>query len=94
MIKEYQTVVSIAGPLMLVEGVDGVKYQELVRITMPNGETRRGQVLEVEDDAQGRRLERVDAVQGRDLVRHQLDVLTLTLEGGDHQHRCAEHPAE
>lgn len=50
MIKEYQTVVSIAGPLMLVEGVEGVKYQELVRITLASGETRRGQVLEVDRD--------------------------------------------
>ena len=50
MIREYQTVVSIAGPLVLVEGVDGVKFQELVRITLPSGERRRGQVLEVEKD--------------------------------------------
>ncbi len=50
MIKEFQTVVSIAGPLVLVEGVEGVKYQELVQITLTTGETRRGQVLEVEND--------------------------------------------
>lgn len=50
MIKEYQTVESIAGPLLLVGGVDGVKYQELVRITLRSGETRRGQVLEVDGD--------------------------------------------
>ena len=50
MIREYQTVTSIAGPLMLVAGVDGVKYQELVQITLPSGEVRRGQVLEVEGD--------------------------------------------
>ncbi len=50
MIKEYQTVVSIAGPLLLVEGVEGVKYQELVQLTLPSGEQRRGQVLEVEND--------------------------------------------
>jgi V/A-type H+-transporting ATPase subunit B len=49
-IREYQTVVSIAGPLVLVEGVEGVKFQELVQITLPSGETRRGQVLEVEGD--------------------------------------------
>jgi V/A-type H+-transporting ATPase subunit B len=48
MIREYQTVTSIAGPLMLVGGVEGVKYQELVQITLPSGEVRRGQVLEVE----------------------------------------------
>jgi V/A-type H+/Na+-transporting ATPase subunit B len=50
MIREYQTVASIAGPLMLVDGVEGVKYQELVQITLPSGEVRRGQVLEVEGD--------------------------------------------
>jgi V/A-type H+-transporting ATPase subunit B len=49
-IKEFRTVVSIAGPLMLVEGVEGVKYQELVQITLPDGSQRRGQVLEVEKD--------------------------------------------
>ena len=50
MIREYRTVSSIAGPLMLVAGVAGVKYQELVQITLPSGEVRRGQVLEVEND--------------------------------------------
>ncbi|MFO7639083.1 MAG: V-type ATP synthase subunit B [bacterium] len=50
MIREYQTVVSIAGPLVLVEGVTGVKYQELVRLTLPSGEMRRGQVLEADGD--------------------------------------------
>ncbi|MCX6841000.1 MAG: V-type ATP synthase subunit B [candidate division WOR-3 bacterium] len=50
MIREYRTVASIAGPLMLVEGVAGVKYQELVQITLPSGQVRRGQVLEVEKD--------------------------------------------
>ncbi len=50
MIREYQTVVSIAGPLLLVEGVEGVKFQELVQITLANGERRRGQVLLVDGD--------------------------------------------
>jgi len=50
MIKEYQAVKSIAGPLLLVEGVSGVKFAELVEITLPSGEKRRGQVLEVERD--------------------------------------------
>ena len=35
---------------MLVEGVEGVKYDELVEITQENGEIRRGKVLEVEND--------------------------------------------
>lgn len=38
----------VAGPLMLVEGVDGVTFEELVEIDT-NGEVRRGRVLEVED---------------------------------------------
>jgi V/A-type H+-transporting ATPase subunit B len=50
MIREYQTVVSISGPLVLVDGVEGVKYQELVRLSLPSGESRSGQVLEVDGD--------------------------------------------
>lgn len=50
MLKEYKTVVDIAGPLMLVEKVEGIKYGELTEIEMPGGEIRRGQVLEVDRD--------------------------------------------
>lgn len=50
MIKEYLTVSEIAGPLMLVEKVEDVKYEELVEVELPNGEVRHGKVLEVSDD--------------------------------------------
>jgi V/A-type H+-transporting ATPase subunit B len=50
MIVDYQSVASVAGPLLMVEGVTGVKYQELVQITLHTGEVRRGQVLEVAGD--------------------------------------------
>lgn len=50
MIKEYRTVTTIAGPLLLVEGVSGTKYSELVEIRLPSGERRRGQVLEIEKE--------------------------------------------
>ncbi|KYO65389.1 V-type ATP synthase subunit B [Thermovenabulum gondwanense] len=50
MLKEYKTAREIAGPLMLVEGVEGVKYNELVEIETGQGEIRRGQVLEVNGD--------------------------------------------
>jgi len=50
MYKEYQTVKELVGPLMLVEGVEGVKYEELVEIELAGGELRRGQVLEVNRD--------------------------------------------
>ncbi len=50
MIKEYRTIKEVVGPLMLVEGVDGVKYNELVEIEQANGEIRQGKVLEVNRD--------------------------------------------
>ena len=50
MLKEYKTIKEIVGPLMLVEGVSGVKYDELVEITLDDGSLRRGKVLEVNAD--------------------------------------------
>ena len=50
MLKEYKTIKEVVGPLMLVEGVEGVKYNELVEIVQKNGEVRRGKVLEVNRD--------------------------------------------
>jgi len=49
-LKEYLSTQEIAGPLMLVEGVEGVKYEELAEIELPSGEIRRGRVLEVHKD--------------------------------------------
>lgn len=48
--KEYRTIKEVVGPLMLVEGVSGVKYNELVEIEQADGEKRQGKVLEVEGD--------------------------------------------
>ena len=50
MLKEYQTVTEVVGPLMLVEGVEGIKFEELVEIEIQTGEKRRGRVLEVDGD--------------------------------------------
>jgi len=44
--REYRTVKEVAGPLMVVEGVEGVAYGEVVRIRTGSGEERTGQVLE------------------------------------------------
>ena len=46
--KEYRTLQEVAGPLMLVRDVQGVKYEELGEIELANGETRRCRVLEVD----------------------------------------------
>ncbi len=50
MIKEYRSIQEVAGPLMLVTGVDGVKYDELGEIELSSGEVRRCKVLEVNGD--------------------------------------------
>ncbi len=50
MLKSYKTVSSISGPLIVVEEVEGIKYDELVEIELPSGETRNGKVLEVSLD--------------------------------------------
>ncbi|GKU28617.1 V-type ATP synthase subunit B [Clostridium folliculivorans] len=47
MLKEYRTVTEVVGPLMIVDNVEGVKYDELVEIELHTGEIRRGKVLEV-----------------------------------------------
>lgn len=50
MLKEYKTIREIVGPLMLVEGVEGVKYNEMVEIVAADGAIRRGKVLEINCD--------------------------------------------
>lgn len=50
MLKEYKTVSDVVGPLMTVEGVEGVKFDELVDIELQDGSRRRGQVLEIDGD--------------------------------------------
>ena len=50
MLKEYKGIANIAGPLMLIEGVEGVKYEELVEIMLTDGSRRNGRVLEVHKD--------------------------------------------
>ena len=48
MIKEYRTISEVAGPLMLVQNVQGAAYNELAEIVLQNGEVRRCKVLEVD----------------------------------------------
>lgn len=48
--KEYKTIREVVGPLMLVDHVEGVKYDELVQIRQENGEIRYGKVLEINED--------------------------------------------
>ena len=47
--KEYQSLTSIAGPLIMVEGVEDIKYEELCEVKLPSGDTRLGKVLEANE---------------------------------------------
>ncbi|KTG10703.1 ATP synthase subunit B [Haloprofundus marisrubri] len=47
--KEYQTITEISGPLVFAEVDEPVGYDEIVEIETPNGETKRGQILESSD---------------------------------------------
>lgn len=48
--KEYRTIQEVAGPLMLIKGVEGVTYNELGEIELASGEKRRCRVLEINGD--------------------------------------------
>jgi V/A-type H+-transporting ATPase subunit B len=46
MIHEFQTVKEVFGPIVFVDRVSDAAYGEIVEIVMPNGEKKKGQVLE------------------------------------------------
>ena len=48
--KEFRTIQEVAGPLMMVQGVENVTYDELGEIELANGERRRCKVLEIDGD--------------------------------------------
>ena len=48
MMKEYKTIKEVVGPLMVVDCVRDVKYEELVEIREASGEVRIGRVLEID----------------------------------------------
>jgi V/A-type H+/Na+-transporting ATPase subunit B len=47
---EYSTIDQVRGPLLVVQGVSGVGWDEFAQIRMPGGELRHGLVLEVDRD--------------------------------------------
>ena len=50
MIREYRTIREVSGPLMIVKNVEGVTYDELAELELPNGEVRHCKVLECNGD--------------------------------------------
>jgi len=50
MLKEYVTISSVSGPLVVVEKTKDIKYAELAEVEFSDGSVRRGKVLEISDD--------------------------------------------
>ncbi len=50
LLKEYISISEIVGPLVLIEGVEGVKYGEIANFILPDAQIRTGKVLEVSYD--------------------------------------------
>jgi len=50
MLREYLTVGSVSGPLVVVEKTENIKYAELVEVEFSDGLVRRGKVLEISAD--------------------------------------------
>lgn len=78
MIKEYKTIREIASPLMVIDRVEGVTYDELAEIELPNGEVRRCKVLEVDGDRAVVQL--FESAQGINLAQTKVRFLGHPLE--------------
>ncbi|MFN4217721.1 MAG: V-type ATP synthase subunit B [Candidatus Bipolaricaulia bacterium] len=78
--KEYTSIAEISGPIMIVEGVSGAKYEELVEIELAGGEIRRGRVLEVDRDKAVIQL--FEAAQGLNLRQSRVRFLGKVMELG------------
>ena len=80
MIREYKTIAEIASPLMVVKQVEGVTYDELGELELPNGEVRRCKVLEVDGDTAVVQL--FESAQGINLAQTKVRFLGHPLELG------------
>ena len=80
MIREYKTIAEVASPLMVVKQVEGVTYDELGELELPNGEKRRCKVLEVEGDTAVVQL--FESAQGINLAQTKVRFLGHPLELG------------
>ena len=78
--KEYRTIKEVAGPLMLIEGVEDVTYDELGEIELVDGEVRRCKVLEV--DGTNALVQLFDASTGINLSNSKVRFLGRSMELG------------
>lgn len=80
MLKIYKTIKEAAGPLVVVEDVEGVKYDELVEIEFQDGTIKRGKVLEVAEDKAV--LQMFEDIRGMNLKKSKARFLGRTLKLG------------
>lgn len=78
--KEYRTIQEVAGPLMLVKGVEHVCYNELAEIELSNGEKRRCKVLEI--DGGNALVQLFENATGINLAESKVRFLGRTMELG------------
>ena len=78
--KEYRTIEEVAGPIMLVRGVQGVTYDEMGEIELVNGERRRCKVLEI--DGGNAMVQLYEASTGINLESSKVRFLGRTMELG------------
>lgn len=78
--KEYKTIQEVAGPLMLVQGVEGVCYNELGEIELASGEKRRCKVLEI--DGGNALVQLFESSTGINLANSKVRFLGRTMELG------------
>ncbi len=78
--REYRTIQEVAGPLMLVRGVEGVTYDEMGEIELASGERRRCKVLEI--NGSDALVQLFDAATGINLESSKVRFLGKTMELG------------
>ncbi len=85
--EKYRTISNLSGPLMMVNKVQDVSYDELAEITLGDGEHRRGRVLELDQD---RALVQVyEGSSGNDVTS---PVIRLQRTRRPHRRRPRDHP--
>ena len=78
--KEYRTIQEVAGPLMLVQGVENVSFDELAEIELANGDKRRCRVLEI--DGGNALLQLFESAAGINLSNSKVRFLGRSMELG------------
>lgn len=78
--KEYRSIMEVAGPLMLVQGVEDVSYNELAEIELANGDKRRCKVLEI--DGGNALVQLFESATGINLSNSKVRFLGRTMELG------------